>query len=162
MSNNSLKQKVIEVEETQERLDHEITERKQAKKTLRESENRYRELADSLPETVIETDPSGNLTFANKNAFNIWGYTREEFAKGINIFQLVIPGDRDRARENFQRVLSQEELDGVEYTLLKKVGGTFSAIVYAAPIIKESKGVGLRGVVVDITERKRAEEALHL
>jgi signal transduction histidine kinase len=73
---------------------------------------------------------------------------------------MLVPEDRDRAKENIQRALSGEELGGNEYTALSKDGSTFPVIIYSAPIIYENKPVGLRGFVIDITERKQAEEEL--
>ncbi len=54
-----------------------ITERKRAEDGLRESKEKYRQLSDSLPQIVFETDEKGNLTFTNRMAFDILGYTRE-------------------------------------------------------------------------------------
>ena len=135
-----------------------ITERKRAKEQLWESEERYRELADFLPETVFEFDERGNFTFSNRHGFQTFGYTLEDFDKGLNTLQMLVPEDRDRAKENIQRVLSGEELGGNEYTALSKDGSTFPVIIYSAPIIQENKPVGLRGFVIDITERKQVEE----
>jgi PAS domain S-box-containing protein len=53
-----------------------ITERKQAQATLSKSEERYRELANSLPNIVFETDANGRIIFANNRAFEIAGYSR--------------------------------------------------------------------------------------
>ncbi len=64
-------------------------------------------------------------------------------------------------KENTQRILNGEKLGGIEYTALRKDGSTFPVIVYAAPIIQGNKAVGLRGVTIDITERKQAEELYH-
>jgi len=127
---------------------------------LRQSEARYRDLADLLPETVIELDAKGNITFANRNAFNTFGYTQDDFDNGLNAFQMIIPQDRDRARGNIVKILSGEKLGGIEYTALRKDGSTFPVVAYASPILKEGKGVGLRMLVTDITERRQAEEAL--
>jgi PAS domain S-box-containing protein len=66
-----------------------ITERKRAEVALKESEAKHRDLADSLPEIVFEIDLKGNLTYANNNAFIITGYTKQDFAKGICIFDLI-------------------------------------------------------------------------
>ena len=137
-----------------------ITERKQLEKALRESEERYQELADFLPQTVFEFDERGNFTFANRHGFQTFGYTLEDFDKGLNALQMLVPEDRDRAKENIQRALSGEELGGNEYTALSKDGSTFPVIIYSAPIIYENKPVGLRGFVIDITERKQAEERI--
>ncbi len=131
---------------------------KKAVESLRKSEERYKELADSLPQTVFETDERGNLTFANRTAFEIFGYTQDDFDKGINVLQTLIPDDRDRAKKNIRRVMSGEELGGTEYTALKKDGSTFPALIHSSPIIHENKPVGLRGCLIDITKRKQTEE----
>ena len=128
--------------------------------TGREGEVRSRELADLLPEVITECDDKGNLTFVNLNAFEVFRYTREDFEKGINILQTVAPEDSDRARENMQRILRGEKLGANEYTLVRKDGSRFPALIHANPIIRGDMGVGLRSIVVDMTERKRAEEAL--
>jgi len=137
-----------------------ITERKRAEEQLRESEERYRELADFLPQTVFEFDERGNFTFANRRGFQTFGYTLEDFDKGLNVLQMLVPKDRDRAKKNIQKVLSGEELGGNEYAALRKDGSTFPAIIYSTPIIHGNKPVGLRGFVIDITERKRIEKEL--
>ena len=137
-----------------------ITERKRAEDGLRESEEKYRQLSDSLPQIVFKTDEKGNLTFTNCAAFDILGYTREDFEKGLNALQMLIPEDHDRALKNIQRVLEGEKLGGTEYTALTKDGRRYPAMVYSTPIISEGKSVGMRGIVTDLTEVKRAQKAL--
>ena len=137
-----------------------ITDLKQAEEALRESEKKYRQLSDSLPQIVFETDEKGNLTFTNRVAFDTLGYTREDFEKGLNALQMLIPEDHDRALKNIQRVLKGEKLGGTEYTALTKDGRRYPAMVYTAPIISEGKSVGMRGIVADLTEVKRAQKAL--
>jgi len=139
---------------------HDITERKRMDEALRERERKYRELIESLPQTVFEMDKRGTLTSANHIVFESFGYTREDFEKGLNIIDMVAPKDRDRARDNIQRVLNGEKLDGTDYRVLRKDGSTFPAIVYMDVIFQENKPAGIRGIVLDITERKRAEEEM--
>ena len=137
-----------------------VTERKQAEEALRESEEKYRQLSDSLPQIVFETDEKGNLTFTNRMAFDILGYTREDFERGLNALQMLIPEDHDRALKNIQRVLKGEKLGGIEYTALTKDGRRYPAVVYSTPIISEGKSVGMRGIVADLTEVEQAQKAL--
>jgi len=137
-----------------------ITKRKQAEEAVRESEQKFRELADLLPQTIFELDMLGNFTFANRQAFESSSYTPEDIARGLNALQLFIPEDRDRVGENMKRRLSGEEFGATEYTELRKDGSTFPVLVYSVPVIREDKSVGLRGIIIDITERKQAEEAV--
>jgi len=127
---------------------------------LAESERRFRELANLLPQIVFEIDEQGNLLFANRMTFAAIGYTEDDLRIGLNAFHMLAREDHDRARKRMQRILSGEELRGDEYTVQRKDGSTFPALVNAAPIMRGNKPVGLRGIVIDITERKRAEQEL--
>ena len=135
-----------------------ITERKRAEVKLRESEERFRELAELMPETIFEVDLEGRLTFVNRNAYNYFGYTQADLKRGLSSFKMIIPADRDRARENVVKVLSGEQTGINEYTALRKDGFTFPVMIYSAPIFKKGQPVGLRGFVIDISDRKSAEE----
>ncbi|MBL7218403.1 MAG: PAS domain S-box protein [Desulfobacteraceae bacterium] len=137
-----------------------ITNRLLAEEALQQSEEKYRQLSDSLPQIVFETDEKGNLTFTNRMAFDLLGYTKEDFAKGLNALQMLIPEDRDRALKNIQRVLKGEKLGGTEYTMLTKDGRRYPAMIYATSIISKGKSVGMRGIIADLTEVKRAQKAL--
>jgi len=138
----------------------EITTQKKAEEALRESEKKCRELSELLPEVIFETDATGLLTFVNQAAFERFGYSREDFDKGLNALQMLVPEDRNRGKENIGRVLRGETVGSTEYMAMKKDGTTFTCIINSTPIIHENKPVGIRGMIVDITERKKAEDAL--
>lgn len=137
-----------------------ITERRRVEEALRKSEARYRSLANSLPEVIFEMSANGLITYVNKNAGNFFGYSYEDFKKGINARQMIIPKDRARARENIRKILAGAVLEDNEYTALRKDGSTFPVTVRATPIIHQNKPVGIRGILIDITERKRSERVL--
>jgi PAS domain S-box-containing protein len=137
-----------------------ITERKKAEEALKKSEIRYRQLANSLPEIVFETDLQGTITFFNERALEITGFTQKELEKGLNILSFVVEKDRERATKNMKRSLNGEHLGSNEYMLSKKDGATFSVLLSTSPIMVENKATGLRGLVVDIAERQKAEIAL--
>ena len=132
-----------------------ISERKKADQILKENEARYRELADSLPDIVFEIDLNGKLTFFNQRAFEITGYTREDFEKGLNIFQLATSEDIQRGLENMQKSLTGKTHTPTECTITRKNGTAFTGLIRASPRISENKVMGLRAIVIDITERKK-------
>jgi PAS domain S-box-containing protein len=137
-----------------------IREHKRTEDALRESEKRFREMTDMLPETVFELDMNGRLTFLNRTEVKMIGYDDEDLKKGLSAFQVISPENHDALRANIGRILGGGSSPGYEYAIIRKDGSRFPAMAYASPIIKEGKTVGLRGVVVDITERKRNEESL--
>jgi PAS domain S-box-containing protein len=121
--------------------------------------NHYRELADLLPQTVFEMGERGRLTFVNQHALQVFGYTKEEFENGLTALQMIIPEQQGLAIENLEASLRGEHF-GHEYTMRRKDGSTFPAIIHSSPIIRDGFPVGLRGIIVDISERKRMEQAL--
>ena len=141
-------------------ITRDITESKKAEQALKESEKKYRDLAELLPQTVFETDLNGTITFVNRVGHQIFGYTPVELNKGINMIQILVHEDCARAIKNNQRILNGERLPFGEFTALKKDGNTFPIIVNTNPIIQEDKIMGLRGILVDITELKDAENKI--
>ncbi len=137
-----------------------ITERKKMEEQLQNSEKRFRELAELLPQTICETDRQGNILFANRHAFDIFGYSPQDLDRNLNILQFVTPADGVRAGKNLTKLLAGEQLEGVEYTAIRKDGSTFPIIAYGDPIIAQDKVVGARAIIVDVTNLKYLEEQL--
>jgi len=139
-----------------------IPESSRAEEALIESERRFRELSDLLPQTVYEADVNGILTYANRIGFERFGHTEDEFKKGLNVLQMIAPHDRERAGAAFRAIFEGTERRGGsnEYQALKKDGSTFPISIYSSAIIVQGRITGLRGIIIDNTERKRAEEAL--
>lgn len=134
-----------------------ISERKQAENELRESRERFRQLAEVFPETIFETDAEGFVTYANKNGLEQFGYTEEDFSKGINIYNLVSPDDRDRVLLKVQGRTQGFDRNYLEYQAQKKDGSTFWVMGLWVPVMAHGRAVGLRGFLLDITERKLIE-----
>jgi PAS domain S-box-containing protein len=139
---------------------HDITERRRAESELRMSEERFRELAELLPEIVYEMDERGIITFANRQAFEITGYTPADLKSGFEGVELFVPAERERVKENIGRIMRGESTGANEYTARRKDGSTFPVLVRSEPIYREGRKAGLRGIIMDITERKSIEDAL--
>jgi two-component system, cell cycle sensor histidine kinase and response regulator CckA len=137
-----------------------VTERARADRALRESETRFREFADSLPQTAFEMNETGRLTFVNRNALDAYGYTREDMENGLHALQMIAPEDRERASQNIRQVAGGEIIGGNEYTAIRKDGTRFPVVIHSTPAVRDGNPAGLRGFMIDITSRKLAEEAL--
>lgn len=134
-----------------------ITERKKSEQALLESKLTLKELIDMLPQNVFETDINGILTFANIAGFGMFGYKPEDINNKLLIFEMIAPEDRMRAKENFLKIFRGEKPISNEYTAVKRDGTKFPVLIFSNAIIRNNKVTGLRGILIDITERKKAE-----
>jgi PAS domain S-box-containing protein len=141
-------------------LEKDAIEYRQMENILRENGEKYKELADLLPQTVFEIDLSGNLTFSNPNVPQSFGYAQEAFDRGLNAKELFVPEDRDRFSVNKTRTLRGKQTGGNEYTMLRKDGSTFPVVFYSNPISRDGKPVGLKGIIIDISEVKKKDMVL--
>jgi PAS domain S-box-containing protein len=136
----------------------EIAERKRAEGALRESEEKFKDLSEQLPQTIFEVDLGGNFTYANRYGLEFHGYTLDEITKYINAIDFFVPEQRQRVAENMAKILRGEEYDNHEYSMMRKDGSTYPALIYSNAILKNGQPVGIRGIIVDITERKKVEQ----
>ena len=137
-----------------------MTDRNKAQDALRQSEERFRDLARLLPETVFETDADGRFTFVNEISLERFGYTLEDVGQGITIMDVIAPEDHQRALTSHVRVMQGERLGLNEYTARKKDGTKFPSLIHSTPIYRDGQYVGLRGFLIDVTEKKNLEEQL--
>ncbi len=141
-------------------LFRDITERKRAEESLFESEEKYKELVDKLPEMVFEIDMKGCIIFANLRAVELMGYSKDELEHGFDANRLVVAEDAQRSLENMKEMFSTGLRQSNEYFFVKKDGTHFPVLLISVPIVKDNKILGARGIGVDITERKQAQQAL--
>jgi PAS domain S-box-containing protein len=139
-----------------------ITERRRADQALRASEARFRELVDQLPEMVFETDLTGRISFVNALASTTLGLSPEDLGHGLRIVDLVAPEFRDLAEADIRLLHAGAVVRPREIALSRKDGATVPVSIH--PVLFHHEGVvaGIRGVAVDITERKVAESELRL
>jgi PAS domain S-box-containing protein len=122
----------------------------------------FQAFADLLPEVIFETDPKGRIRFSNTRGFQLTGYSPKDLSNGLHVLDLCIPEDRARARENIASVAAMEDVGLTEYTVRRKDGSTFPAMVCSCPIIHDQSVIGLRGILMDLSDRKKIEETLRI
>lgn len=148
-----------ELKEANRALRQEIAEREEAEVAVRESETRFRELVELLPQTVIETDSSGRITFVNHFGQDSFGCDIRELVERP-VPDLFAPEDRERITRNIQKRLSGQRLEDHEYLALRTDGTTFPVLLYSSRIVRGGGPAGLRCIAVDISDRRAAEMAL--
>jgi PAS domain S-box-containing protein len=136
-----------------------ITERKRAEEALRHNEKRYRDLFENANDLIYTHDLAGNFTSLNKTGERITGYKRDE-ALRMNIAQVVVPEQLEMARQMITRKTSEDVPTVYEIDINAKDGRRVSLEVSTRLIYQDSRPVGVQGIGRDVTERKRADQAL--
>lgn len=139
---------------------HDISNRKAAEETLRQSEANYRSLFENIPDGIYRTAPDGQILSANPALVRMFGYEDEkEFKLRYRADQMYSnPADREKF---LQKLEEQNEFHNSEIILKRKDGSPLIALENAH-VVQDEKGKALyyEGVLTDITERKRMEDTL--
>jgi PAS domain S-box-containing protein len=138
-----------------------ITERRLAEEAVRESEERYRNLVDNASDSIMTFSLEGNITSVNRAYAKLTGWTTDELM-GVNWQALVAPVDRERMAERTRRTLAGEKLPSIFEVATLCKDGRVVQLEGRTRTVRNLHGtpVGFQGVYRDISERKRAEEAL--
>jgi len=150
----SLRQRISALEQSE-------SERKQAGDVLRESEEKHRNILENIEEAYFELDLKGNITFFNEPACRITGYSRSELM-GMNYRQYTPPEVAKALSTSFNTIYKTGEKWSVyDFLLIRKDQSTRN-IEFSVTLRRNVSGEvnGFRCIARDITERKRAEEAL--
>jgi PAS domain S-box-containing protein len=112
------------------------------------------------PEMVFEIDLAGYITMANSLCLDKTGFTRNDIRKGLRFTQLLTAEETARGIEDFERLLGNEDLSSLDYTVRCKDGSTFPVMVSLKRVMDDDSLTGIRGVALDISEHKRIEQNL--
>jgi len=140
-----------------------ITDYYSVKRDLELSREMNQGFADMVPVGVYEMDLSCTLTFSNRVCRELFGLSDTDLLETITILDFIDPSDRDRARADIMDVARGKVSKGQEYLLRRKDHSTFPSLIIAGMVVdpESQKPIGVRGIIVDLTERKREARALH-
>ncbi|MBD3422528.1 MAG: PAS domain S-box protein [Chitinivibrionales bacterium] len=137
-----------------------ISHRKQTENALRESEERFREMAELLPTIICEIDLHERFTYVNRAAFSALEYTDDDLETGIYLEDIIHPRSQDRVRERIEQMTADTRLEPAEVYVISKRGEERILLVNSTPIHRKNKVVGIRTSAADITDRKVMEKEL--
>ncbi|MDO8842349.1 PAS domain S-box protein [Methanocalculus sp.] len=141
-----------------------ITERKRVKEALRESERKYRQLMENVPDVIFSLDSSGNILFLNEAPALFEDYT-PNMVVGKPFLDLIHPTDREMVLSDFLQANEEgrEYTRGLEFRCVGREGAvTWKELHSHTRYDEEGRFIQEDGVLRDITERKHAEEALRI
>jgi two-component system, cell cycle sensor histidine kinase and response regulator CckA len=126
----------------------------------RKSEERFSEVADQIPALIVEGDLAMRLSYANRMAFQLTGYSPADLERGIHAEDVIHPDDIEKMREGIGRLLAGQEAQPKEYRIICKGGTEKVFLTKAAAMHSEGKVSGFRSYMIDVTEKKALEEDL--
>jgi PAS domain S-box-containing protein len=140
-------------------LNRDITEHKKAEEALKESEEKYRDLVENIEDGIASVDENENFIYVNPAATRIFGYPEKE---------LLNRSIKDFTKPNeYQKIIEQTSIrkTGIsskyEINIIKKDGSNAFISITSSPLFDNNKKyLGAFGMIRDITEHKKAEEAL--
>lgn len=138
-----------------------ITEIKKANEKLRESEQRLRSLWENAPVAYHVLDTKGIIKDVNDTEAMMLGYSREELI-GRPIFDFILPEQREEAKKRFEMKMRGQSVPKAENRIYLRKDGTRIIVDINDVLERDAEGriVGIRTAMIDITERKNAEEKI--
>lgn len=138
-------------------LEQQILERT---RNLRESERRFHQLVDLLPEMVLETDHNGRVIYYNKAAQERLKILQVAPATPIKFCQFIAKEDREKANQHLYNSRFNADTGLQEFNAIDSANMQFPVLIRSAAIRKDGEIIGARMIIIDITERRRLEEQL--
>jgi PAS domain S-box-containing protein len=136
-----------------------VTEQKKVEKRFRESEERFRSIAERSFDAIAAIDSEGRFTYVSPSIERITGYRPEELV-GVQFQSFVTQTEMGKVARAFGSMMKGEDIEGLQVEVRRKDGSLVQVEVNGCAIHSDGRVVGMQGIIRDITERKRAEEAL--
>ncbi len=135
--------------------------RREAEARLRESEEQYRGLVETSPDSITLVDLAGSIRKANKQAALLFGFDDPVRMIGRSAFEMIAPQDHEQALSGMQLTMQEGSIRGLEYTMLRQDGTTFPAEI-SGSVIRDKDGnpQAFVSIARDISEWKQAQAAL--
>lgn len=151
--------RTAELTKANEALTLEVEERKRAEKAMAESEERYRKIVETAHEGIWVIDANTRVQYVNQQMASMLGYTVEEML-GTLLFEYVSDLAAIEAHQNFQNS-RRAPVKQHDFRFRRKDGSDLWAMISTSPVFDDrGQFMGALGMIIDITERKQAEERL--
>ncbi|HEX6982719.1 MAG TPA: PAS domain S-box protein [Balneolaceae bacterium] len=136
-----------------------ISERYEADKMLRESEEMFRQLFLNAPMAIAFMDERQEIKTVNKAFTDVFGYSTED-VRGLDIDRLIVPDDEMEIAQKISKDVLEGESGLKSGRRIRKDKSLIDVFIYGVPVIVDGKTVAIFGIYIDISERKEAEEKI--
>jgi PAS domain S-box-containing protein len=136
-----------------------ITLRKETAEALKHSEELHRSILTASPDAIVVVDMDGQIRMISPAALTLYGYKNSDQLLGHNMFDFLALEDKDRAISN-SLLMFNGYLGSIEYSIIREDGSTFFAEVNGDIIWDSDQPNGMVFIIRDISDRKKAENAL--
>jgi PAS domain S-box-containing protein len=138
-----------------------ITERKQAEEQIKKNEILLAQLFQNLPMAVVMLNDAGKVEQVNEGFEEMFGYTLAEL-KGKSINDFIVPAELHHEGIDLNNLITSNRVVSVETVRRHRDGHMVNVILYGVPVMLDHQTIGIYGVYVNITDRKRVEEELKI
>jgi PAS domain S-box-containing protein len=136
-----------------------ITERKATEARVKKNETLFSQLFQNIPMAVVMLDEAGKVQQINKGFEAMFGFDVSEL-KGKNLNDTIVPEELRNEGVDLNNLITSNQVVRLETIRRHKDGNVLSVILYGMPVVLGKQTIGIYGVYVDITERKKVEEEL--
>jgi PAS domain S-box-containing protein len=136
-----------------------ISEQKETQATMKKTETLFSQLFQSSPMAITMLDDKGNVVQINKGFEEMFGFSSKEL-KGNGLNQFIVPDELEAEGNDLNSLISAYQVVKIETVRKRKDQTLLTVIVYGVPVRMDDKTIGIFGVYVDITDRKKVEEEL--
>lgn len=138
-----------------------ITEQERMERKLLESQEKYHDIAEMLPDIIYETNRKMNLTYLNSLGFEKLALDQEKLKEGVNLLDLVADEDKRKLQNKMKKILMGKSIDPIECLIYEKnKEDKFYARIHSVPIYKNGIIVGIRGTISDINNMVLAKKKI--
>jgi PAS domain S-box-containing protein len=138
-----------------------ISDKKQAEARIKKNETLFTQLFQNVPMAVVMLDESGKVFQVNRGFEQMFGFERHELrAKNLNDF--IVPEELRNEGIDLNNLITQHQVVSIETIRRHRSGKLVNVILCGVPVKMENETIGIYGVYVDITDRKKVEEELKI
>lgn len=138
-----------------------ITERKQAEEIIKRNETLFTQLFQVVPIGMVLLDESGKVEMVNKGFVEMFGFELTDL-RGKNLNDFIVPEELLSEGIDLNNLIASNKVISVETVRKRRDGELLEVILYGVPVMLENRTIGIYGVYVNITDRKKVEEELKI